>query len=107
MQRELRLIALPGIPEVAHGADLGNLLWMAIVRAGMAPQAGDILVLAQKVISKSEGRVVHLTSVTPSERAQSVAREAGKDARIVEQILRESRKVLRVKPGVIKRLVQS
>ena len=101
MQRELRLIALPGIPEVTLGAALSELVLAAIVRTGMSLQAGDILVLAQKIVSKAEGRVVQLASVTPSERALDLAQKAGKDPRIVELMLRESRKVLRVKAGVI------
>ena len=99
--RELRLIALPGIPEIERGAALAELLLAALARARLALQSGDILVLAQKIISKAEGRVVALASVTPSERAQSLAREADKDPRIVELMLRESRQVLRVKPGII------
>ena len=99
--RELRLIALPGIPEVQRSAALCELLLAAITRSGMRLQAGDILVLAQKIISKAEGRVVQLAAVTPSEQAQDLARMAGKDPRMVELMLRESRKVLRVKPGVI------
>lgn len=101
MQRELRLIALPGIPEVTRGAALSELVLAAIVRTGMSLQAGDILVLAQKIVSKAEGRVVQLASVTPSEGALNLAQKAGKDPRIVELMLRESHKVLRVKPGVI------
>ena len=101
MQRELRLIALPGIPEVTLGAALGELMLAAIVRTGLRLQAGDILVLAQKIVSKAEGRVVQLASVMPSARAQSLAGVADKDPRIVELMLRESRKVLRAKPGVI------
>jgi len=101
MHRELHLTALPGIPEVTRDASLGALLFDAMARAQIKLQAGDILVLAQKMVSKAEGRVVQLASVTPSERAQSIAREANKDPRIVELILRESRKVLRVKQGII------
>lgn len=99
--RELCLIALPGIPEVQRGAALCELMLAAITRSGMRLQAGDILVLAQKIISKAEGRVVMLASVAPSKRAQDIAREANKDPRIVELMLRESRQVLRVKPGII------
>ncbi len=99
--RELRLIALPGIPEVAPGADPAALLLEAMARAEQLLQAGDILVLAQKIVSKAEGRLVPLAGVTPSDRAQAIAREAGKDPRMVELILRESREVLRVKPGII------
>ena len=101
MQRHLRITALPGIPEVQRGAALCALLLAALERADIAPQAGDVLVLAQKIVSKAEGRLIYLNDVTPSSRAQELAREAGKDARFVEIILRESRKVLRVKPGII------
>ncbi len=94
-------MALPGIPEVAQGAALGDLITAALIGAGQSLQPGDIVVLAQKIVSKAEGRVVQLAGVTPSERAQTIAREAYKDPRIVELILRESRKVLRVKPGII------
>lgn len=99
--RELRLIALPGIPEVERGAALCALVLAAAQRAGLSLQPGDILVLAQKIISKAEGRVVPLSSVTPSQRALSIASEANKDPRFVELILRESRGVIRVKPGII------
>ncbi len=99
--RELRLVALPGIPEIESGASLSDLLLAVTTRAGMNLQAGDILVLAQKIISKAEGRAVKLQTVTPSARAQQLASEANKDPRIVELMLQESRKVLRVKPGII------
>ncbi len=99
--RELKLIALPGIPEVTRGASLCELLLPAVARASMALQAGDVLVVAQKVVSKAEGRIIRLNDITPSPRAETLAREAAKDARVVELILRESRAVLRVKPGVI------
>ena len=84
-----------------QGGVLSELILSAMARASMALQAGDILVLAQKIVSKAEGRVVRLASVTPSNGALVLAQKAGKDPRIVELMLRESRKVLRVKPGVI------
>jgi coenzyme F420-0:L-glutamate ligase/coenzyme F420-1:gamma-L-glutamate ligase len=99
--RELHLIALPGIPEVASGASLSDLLLEAIARAGMTLQTNDILVLAQKIVSKAEGRKIALASITPSARAQSIASDANKDPRVVELMLRESKQVLRVKPGII------
>ena len=101
MARELRLIALPGIPEVVAGDSLSGLLISAVARADMTLQNGDVLVLAQKIVSKAEGRQVSLKAVTPSPRALELAREGNKDARFAELILRESREVLRVKPGVI------
>lgn len=99
--RELRCIAVPGIPEVAAGDSLSDLLTTALARADLPLQIGDVLVLAQKIVSKSEGRTVRLADVTPGAAAQQLAREANKDPRLAELILQESRKVLRVKPGVI------
>ena len=101
MPRELRVIALEGIPEIERGAALAALLCAALARNGMTLQTGDILVLAQKIVSKAEGRLVQFTDVTPSERAHAIAAEAAKDPRLVELMLRESSQVLRVKPGVI------
>lgn len=99
--RELRCIALPGIPEVVAGDSLSDLLTTGLARAAITLQSGDVLVLAQKIVSKAEGRKVRLADVTPCARAQQLAREANKDPRLAELILRESRKVLRVKAGVI------
>jgi coenzyme F420-0:L-glutamate ligase/coenzyme F420-1:gamma-L-glutamate ligase len=99
--RELTLVALPGIPEVGRDADLAELLHAAIRRAGKTLESGDVVVIAQKIVSKAEGRCVHLTAVTPSARALELAHITGKDPRLVELMLRESREVLRVKPGVI------
>jgi coenzyme F420-0:L-glutamate ligase/coenzyme F420-1:gamma-L-glutamate ligase len=99
--RELTLTALPGIPEVGPGAPIAELLLAAIARAGRTPARGDVLVLAQKIVSKSEGRLCRLGGITPSRAARELARAADKDPRLVELILRESRAVLRVKPGVI------
>ena len=99
--RELTLTALPGIPEVAAGTDLAALMLEALTRAGKRLQDGDVLVVAQKIVSKSEGRSVRLADVAPSARAQELAQRAERDPRLVELILRESREVLRVKPGVL------
>ena len=99
--RELTLIALPGIPEIARGANLAEILVAAVTRAGKTLDSGDVLVLAQKIVSKAEGRVVRLAEVTPSARAEELARTVEKDPRLVELMLRESRGVLRAKPGVL------
>jgi coenzyme F420-0:L-glutamate ligase/coenzyme F420-1:gamma-L-glutamate ligase len=98
--RQLTLTALPGIPEVVAGARLAELLLAAIGRAGEHIAAGDILVVAQKIVSKAEGRIVRLAEVTPSREAHALAQAADKDPRLAELILRESRTVLRVKHGV-------
>jgi len=99
--RKLTLVALPGIPEVVRGASLAALLLAAVARAGEVLKSGDVVVLAQKIVSKAEGRSVRLAEVTPSERALELAKITGKDPRLVELMLRESREVLRVKPGVL------
>ena len=99
--RKLTLTALPGMPEIERGAALGELLVAAVARAGDKILAGDILVIAQKIVSKAEGRVVRLGDITPSLEARDLAQVAEKDPRLVELVLRESHAVLRVKPGVI------
>ncbi len=99
--RELTLVALPGIPEIVRGAPLAALLREAIVRAGKTLERGDVLVVAQKIVSKAEGRAVRLADVTPSARALELALKVDKDARLVELMLRESREVVRAVPGVL------
>jgi len=98
---KVELVALPGIPLVAPGDDLAAVALDALVRAGIALQAGDVLVFAQKIVSKSEGRTVRLSTVTPSPRAIDLAKQADKDPRVVELILSESTEVLRCRVGAI------
>jgi coenzyme F420-0:L-glutamate ligase/coenzyme F420-1:gamma-L-glutamate ligase len=97
----LTLIALPGIPMVRPGDDVAAMLIAACERADLAPQDGDVLAVAQKIVSKGEGRHVDLAAVEPSPRAQELAAEVGKDPRLVEVILAESRRVVRRRPGVL------
>jgi coenzyme F420-0:L-glutamate ligase / coenzyme F420-1:gamma-L-glutamate ligase len=99
--RELTLTALPGIPEVGAGAALSEFLLAALQRSGKNLQPGDVLVVAQKIVSKAEGRLVRLDEVQPSERARELAGVTGKDARLVELVLRESSAVLRAKAGLL------
>ena len=89
--------ALPGIPEVGAGDDLAQLLADA---AGELAD-GDVLVVAHKVMSKAEGRVVALGDVVAGERALALGAEHGKDARLVEVILGESAAIVRSRPGVL------
>jgi coenzyme F420-0:L-glutamate ligase/coenzyme F420-1:gamma-L-glutamate ligase len=96
----IRLLPLPGIPLVAEGDDLAALLLDAAARAGV-PLAGGHLVVAQKIVSKAEGRVVALSDVEPSEKARRLAAEDGKDPRHVEVILRESMRLVRRGHGVM------
>jgi coenzyme F420-0:L-glutamate ligase/coenzyme F420-1:gamma-L-glutamate ligase len=94
---ELRVIPLQGIPELEVGDDLGVLLVDAAREAGIL--ADDVLVIAQKAVSKVEGRVVHLGGVEPSERAIELA--AGGDPRRLEVILGETREVVRARPPLV------
>ncbi|HTT06608.1 MAG TPA: coenzyme F420-0:L-glutamate ligase [Steroidobacteraceae bacterium] len=98
---ELRLIALPDFPLVQIGDDLAALTLAALARAGLALRGGDVLVYAQKVVSKAEGRQVALASVNPSARAQQLAGIVQKDARLVELVLREARRVVRAAKDVL------
>jgi coenzyme F420-0:L-glutamate ligase/coenzyme F420-1:gamma-L-glutamate ligase len=97
----LELLALPGLPMVQPGDDLPALLAEAIARAGITPREGDVLVVAQKIVSKAEGRYVDLAVVEPSPTAHELAATAQKDPRFVEVVLRESRRVVRCRPGVL------
>ncbi len=97
----LEAVALPGIPMVQAGDDLAALIGAGFARLGLEPRAGDVLVVAQKVVSKAEGRIVDLATVTPSPRARALADEAQKDPRLVEVILSESTRVVRARPGLL------
>jgi coenzyme F420-0:L-glutamate ligase/coenzyme F420-1:gamma-L-glutamate ligase len=89
----IELLALPGLPEIRPGDDLATLL------SGFELQADDVLVIAHKVVSKAEGRIVRLADVTPGERARALAAEHGKDPRHVEVILSESAEIVRADTG--------
>ena len=85
---------MSGLPEIEQGDDLA-----ALVSAALELEDGDVVVIAQKVVSKSEGRVVRLEEVEPSERAREIAGD--EDARRIEVILREAARVVRVRPPLV------
>jgi coenzyme F420-0:L-glutamate ligase/coenzyme F420-1:gamma-L-glutamate ligase len=99
--QQLVISPLKGIPLVREGDDLAALLEGALARAGLSLQAGDVLVVAQKIVSKSEGRVVRLRDVQPTARAVELAVRTDKDPRMVQLILDESIEVVRAVPGVL------
>jgi len=101
MTARLELIALQRFPLVEPGDDLARLIFDALRDNSLELQAGDVLVVAQKIVSKAEDRYVRLADVQPSADAIEVAAQAGKDPRQVQLILQESSAVLRVRPGVI------
>jgi len=97
----LTLLALEGIGPVAAGDDLAVRILAAADDAGLALADGDVVAVAQKIVSKSENRYAVLAEVVPSERALSLAQTCGKDPRYVELVLGESRAVLRAAPEVL------
>jgi coenzyme F420-0:L-glutamate ligase/coenzyme F420-1:gamma-L-glutamate ligase len=97
----LTLTPLSGIPLIRHGDDLADIVVHALQENRIVLEDNDILVFAQKIVSKAEGRTINLVSVEPSPRALKLAAEIEKDARLVELILRESKEVLRTRPGTI------
>lgn len=97
----LVLTALPGMPMVEPGDDLVTLILEGLERSGLSLAGDDILVVAQKVVSKAEDRYVELGQVEPSPRAVELARQVDKDPRLVEVILRESKEVVRYRKDVL------
>lgn len=98
--QKVELLAVPGLPLVRAGDDLARLIGERLT-GELALRSGDVLVLAQKIVSKAEGRMVELSTVTPSPRAVELGAEVLKDPRLVELILRESVRVVRSRPNVL------
>lgn len=95
------ITALTGVPAIRPGDDLARAALAAMIASGLAFADSDVLVCAQKVVSKAEGRQVALDSVSPGPRALELAAETGKDARLVELILSEAQEVVRTRPNLI------
>ena len=101
MRQQLTLTALPAFPAVEPGDDLASLILSAMEAQGLRCADSDLLVLAQKIVSKAEDRYVYLNTVVPSTQALELAPKVDKDARLVELILRESISVLRSRVGAV------
>jgi coenzyme F420-0:L-glutamate ligase/coenzyme F420-1:gamma-L-glutamate ligase len=99
--RRYEVVGIEGLPEIHRGDDLAGLLVQAARAQGTPLEFGDLLVVSQKIVSKTEGRIVNLGSVVPSREAAETAAEIGRDPRLVEVILSESRRVVRKAPGVL------
>jgi coenzyme F420-0:L-glutamate ligase/coenzyme F420-1:gamma-L-glutamate ligase len=97
----LILSALLGIPFVHTGDDLVDIIWNGLLKSEIKLQEGDILVLAQKIVSKAEGRWENLASIQPTKQAFELADKTQKDARLIELVLRESKQVIRYRIGTI------
>src|ERR1700720_4867682 len=101
MSAHLEIFAIPGLPMVRAGDDLAAMIAGAAKTAGMALRDGDVVVIAQKIVSKAEGRTVDLATVTPSAEAIALAAEVQKDPRIVQIVLSESVRVVRSRPNLM------
>jgi coenzyme F420-0:L-glutamate ligase/coenzyme F420-1:gamma-L-glutamate ligase len=101
MPAQLTIIGLRGVPIVQAGDDLAAITLAACETTDVALADSDVIVVAQKIVSKSEGRFVEVASVTPSERAIALAAETQKDPRFVEIVLSESRRIVRHRPNLI------
>ncbi|HYB71263.1 MAG TPA: coenzyme F420-0:L-glutamate ligase, partial [Candidatus Bathyarchaeia archaeon] len=101
MPTRYEVIAVEGLPEIRHGDDLAPLIVEAARRQATPLEAGDLVVVSQKIVSKTEGRLVRLSEVTPGPQAQAIAEEIGRDPHLVEVILKESRRIVRKDKGVL------
>jgi coenzyme F420-0:L-glutamate ligase/coenzyme F420-1:gamma-L-glutamate ligase len=99
--KRLEVIGLEGLQEVVPGDSIASLISKACAREAISLRSGDVLVIAQKIVSKAEGKIVALDKVRPSARAVELAAELGKDARVLEVILSESRSIVRIGRGAI------
>lgn len=101
MPRQVAFTAVAGLPEIVAGADLASLIGGALRAAAISLMTGDVLVVAQKIVSKAEGRYVDLATVVPSAEAIALAARVRKDPRFVQVVLDESSAVLRAVPNVL------
>jgi coenzyme F420-0:L-glutamate ligase/coenzyme F420-1:gamma-L-glutamate ligase len=101
MPSEIRVIGLAGLPEVRPGDDLPRLILAALERSGLPVAAGDVFVVTQKVVSKAEGRLVSLDEVTPSLLARRWAAAHDKDPRVVEVVLSQAARIVRMERGIL------
>lgn len=101
MTDSIQLIPVPGIAEIRPGDNLAQAILAALTAAGISLTPDDIIIVAQKVVSKAEGRLVDLATITPSEQAIRIAQLQGRDPRLVEAILSESSTLLRIDPHVL------
>ncbi len=101
MPADVRIIGIEGIPEVRAGDDLAAVILGAAQRQGLVLEDGDVLVVTQKIVSKAEGRIIDLESIEPGPFARQIAEQWEKDPRVVEVVLRESARIVRMDHGVL------
>jgi coenzyme F420-0:L-glutamate ligase/coenzyme F420-1:gamma-L-glutamate ligase len=98
---DVRIIGLPGLPIITPGTDLAALMHHAMQSAGISLSAGDVLVVTQKIVSKAEGCLVNLNEIEPSPLARRYAKLWDKDARLVEVVFQQSRRIVKMDRGVL------
>ncbi len=101
MSRSITYTALPNVPLVEPGDDLFAIVKMGLAASNIIPESGDVIVIAQKIVSKAEDRYVELAGIAPSPRARELSEVTGKDARLLEVVLSESSEVLRTRQNLI------
>ena len=101
MFHQLTLLAVPDFPLVEPGNELASMISDACLKAGIALNDGDVVVIAQKIVSKAEGRYVNLSDVTPSAQSKALAIQLKKDPRLVELVLSESTQIIRAESNVL------
>lgn len=99
MTQQIQLTALPHIPLIQKGDELGPIILASCDHANITLRRNDVLIIAQKIVSKAEGRLIPLNSVTPTKEALSLGKYCNKDPRLVELILNESQEIIRCTPG--------
>jgi len=97
----LQIVFIGHVPDIVAGMNLGECLREGVKASGWELEERDILAVTQKVISKAEGRIVHLGGIEPSARSVSIARQTGKDPRLIEVILSESRRIVRIRGQIL------
>jgi coenzyme F420-0:L-glutamate ligase / coenzyme F420-1:gamma-L-glutamate ligase len=101
MSARLEIFVIPGLPMVREGDDISSIIVDGAQKAGLTLRYGDVVVIAQKIVSKAEGRTVDLATVVPTAEAIALAAEVGKDPRIVQVVLSESVRVVRSRPNLM------
>jgi coenzyme F420-0:L-glutamate ligase/coenzyme F420-1:gamma-L-glutamate ligase len=97
----IQIFPLPGLPEVSNGDSIATLIADAAVNSGFVPAQNDVFVVAQKIVSKAEGKFVRLADVEPSKKAVEWAAQYGKDPRLIEVVLAQAKRIVRMERGVI------
>lgn len=98
---KIEIIGVEGIPEIVEGMDIAETIINATRRMSLELRNGDIIVVSHIIVSKAEGRIVNLSEITPSEFAKKISKESGKDPRHIELVLSESKRIVRMRRGLI------